>query len=330
MIRIIDATLSLLDDYNLTRERIYCFIDLMGGIGVKDLLISINTYYTLDGELPEGFHFYLEVDTSSYIHQMYPSEDENIRLFFTPKQKKAPKDIPTFHINDLEEPLRMDDSEQNGFSVLVGLDNLMLGGSQAGMDMFKKRFSLSKTILYPEDSFHCATAIAVQFLQEKGYAVVSSILGVGNKACTEQILMALHVLERYMVNRSFHNFSQIGQWMEEVTGKLISPMQPVMGRKIFYVESGVHVDGILKKPGNYEPYPPEEVGLNREVVLGKHSGKNSILYKMEQLRPDSLAVSHIDEILAEVKMVCRTSRKPLTDDDFIKIIEGYERNETTP
>lgn len=329
MIRIIDATLSQLDDYNLTREKIYSFIELMGGIGIRDLQLSINTYYTLDGELPDGYQYYLEVDTASYINQIYPSDDDRIRYFFTPKQKNREREIPSYHINDLEEPIRIEESHLKELMYVVGLDNLILGGCNAGMEILKKRFLPERMILCPEDTFHCATAIAVQFLQTKGYGVVSTMLGIGNKASTEQILMALHVIERYMINRNFSNFAALRDWLESALCDTISSMKPVLGTRIFYVESGVHVDGILKKSTNYEPYAPELVGLKREVILGKHSGKNSVLYKMEALRPDSTAKEHLDEILSDVKMKCRNRRTALSDEEFIKMIEGYERNETT-
>lgn len=327
MIRIIDATLSLLDDYNLTREKIYCFIELMGGIGIRDLQVSLNTYYTVDGELPSGITYYLEVDTASYMNKSFPDEDENIKYYFVPKQKNKEKEVSTYHINDLEEPFRVENNSNNALMKIIGLDNLLLGGCNAGIEALKKKFGVQHVILCPEDTYHCATAIAILFLKNKGSMVVSSMLGVGNKAATEQILMALHVLERFMVNQKFKNFIKIRNWMEEVLEEKISPMAPVVGRRIFYVESGVHVDGILKKPTNYEPYEPELVGLNREVVIGKHSGKNSISYKLEQLMPESLTKVCIDSILEEVKRRSRRSGQTIPDEEFIKLIEGYERNE---
>lgn len=72
MIRIIDATLCMLDDYNLTREQIYCFLKLMKEIGINNVQISLAIYNSLDGKLPEGIHYFLEVDTASYINEEYP------------------------------------------------------------------------------------------------------------------------------------------------------------------------------------------------------------------------------------------------------------------
>ncbi|MFT3985296.1 MAG: hypothetical protein QM697_15420 [Lachnospiraceae bacterium] len=327
MIRIIDATLSLLDSYDLNKKAIFAFIELMGEIGIKSLQISINTYYTMEGELPEGFQYYLEVDTASYMNCIYPSHDKEDMYFFVPKEPCGKREIATYHINGMEDPFKRGNVEKNALRKVVGLDNLILGGAAAGILALKKEYDLSRLFLCPEDTYHCATAIALLFLQNKGYAVISSMLGIENKAATEQILLALHVLERYMVNKSFKGMVKIRDWLEKNLKIDISPMAPILGRRIFCVESGIHVDGILKKPTNYEPYAPELVGLSREIVLGKHSGRNSVSYKMNELQPGIKPGECCEIILEEVKYKSRTSGKRVTDDEFMEIVERVGRHE---
>ena len=48
------------------------------------------------------------------------------------------------------------------------------------------------------------------------------------------------------------------------------------------MESGIHVDGIMKNPANYEAYEPEMVGKETKIVIGKHSGTNSIKIKCRE------------------------------------------------
>ncbi len=327
MIKIIDATLSMLDDLDIEKEQVIYFIQLLGELGIKDVQISIKVYHMLEGDLPEGFRYYLLVDTASFVNQNYPKDGTLIHYFFTPKQKISPNDIATFHMNSLEEPERLHQSLKGEYVKVIGLDQMLLQGCQAGMDALKKRFPFQSLILEPENTYSCATAIAVLFIQNKGYAIVSSILGVGNKAATEQVLMALHIMERYMVSRKFQVFTEIRKWMETYAKQKISPIAPVFGEKIFCVESGVHVDGILKKPTNYEPYPPEEVGLSRQITLGKHSGKNSVLYKIDCLRPGCLlARAHADEILEEVKRISKQTGQAITDEEFVNIVERFDES----
>jgi homocitrate synthase NifV len=325
MIKIIDSTLSVLDDACIEKEQMIYFIKLLGEIGIKDIQLSIQAYLTLEGKLPEGFRYYLLVDTASFVNQEYPKGDAQIERYFTPKKKINEKDIVTYHINNLEEPERLHHTEKDEYVKVIGLDQMLLQGCKEGMDALRKKFSFRNLILEPENTFSCATAIALMFLQNKGYAVVTSMKGIGNKAATEQVLMALHVMERYMVSKSFQVFIEIRKWMETNAKQSTSPIAPVFGEKIFCVESGIHVDGILKKPTNYEPYPPEEVGLSREIVLGKHSGKNSVLYKIDSLRPGSERVKeHAEEILEEVKSISKQIGQAITDREFLRIIERFD------
>jgi homocitrate synthase NifV len=48
----------------------------------------------------------------------------------------------------------------------------------------------------------------------------------------------------------------------------------VVGKDIFTCESGIHIDGIIKNPSNYEPFDPAEVSLQRKFLIGKKAGKN--------------------------------------------------------
>jgi homocitrate synthase NifV len=322
LIRIIDATLCILDINQLTKEQIYQFVTLMEQIGIRNLQISVEVYQKLEGKLPAQMTYYLELDTLSYLNKEYP-DDKIITYYFTPKQKKEPREIEAYQINDLEEPVRNLPSAKDGLLKITGLDKLLLGGCSEGLEVLNKRFGLKRLILCPEDTFHCATAIATLFLQHNGYAVVSTLRGIGNKAATEQILMALHVIERYMVNQNFKAFSLLRCWLEEVQEEPISPMAPVFGTRIFYVESGIHVDGILKKAANYEPYPAELVGLEREVILGKHSGKSSIAFLLNRLHMESIAQNHTEDLLWMIKEKSKLSGTSITEEEFIEMAGRY-------
>jgi len=56
-----------------------------------------------------------------------------------------------------------------------------------------------------------------------------------------------------------------------------------VGDNAFAHESGIHVHGVLKFPGTYEPLSPELVGHHRRVVLGKHAGTKSVRSQLEEL-----------------------------------------------
>jgi homocitrate synthase NifV len=50
----------------------------------------------------------------------------------------------------------------------------------------------------------------------------------------------------------------------------------VVGAGVFTHEAGIHVDGLLKHPDNYQGFDPREVGQTHRIVLGKHSGPRAV------------------------------------------------------
>ena len=56
----------------------------------------------------------------------------------------------------------------------------------------------------------------------------------------------------------------------------------VIGTNMFAHESGIHADGVIKNPKTYEVFSPDEVGLVRQIVVGKHSGARRIELKFDE------------------------------------------------
>jgi len=50
----------------------------------------------------------------------------------------------------------------------------------------------------------------------------------------------------------------------------------VVGAGAFTHEAGIHVDGLLKHPDNYQGFDPRDVGQAHHIVLGKHSGPRAV------------------------------------------------------
>jgi homocitrate synthase NifV len=59
-------------------------------------------------------------------------------------------------------------------------------------------------------------------------------------------------------------------------GRNIPGWKPIVGENCFAHEAGIHTDGVIKYLSNYEPYSPEETGVKRKIVIGKHSGRHTL------------------------------------------------------
>jgi homocitrate synthase NifV len=108
---------------------------------------------------------------------------------------------------------------------------------------------------------------------------------------------------------------------DKITGKKTKKNKPVIGRQIFNVESGVHVDGILKQPECYEPFPPEAVGQKRKIVLGKQSGTASVKAKLSELNLDC-AEDQVPQILEKIKSKAMEKNGEVTNTEFAEIVKG--------
>ena len=52
----------------------------------------------------------------------------------------------------------------------------------------------------------------------------------------------------------------------------------IFGDNAFATEAGIHQDGILKKPANYEFINPFRFNRKRSLLVGRHSGRAIIRY----------------------------------------------------
>ena len=103
--------------------------------------------------------------------------------------------------------------------------------------------------------------------------------------------------------------------------------QPGVGDNAFAHASGIHADGVLKDPQNYELYSytelgrgePEFVETGREICAGEYggiSGFRHIMGKMEVSFADS---SEADKILELVRYANVLAQRPLVEDELLFI-----------
>ena len=58
--------------------------------------------------------------------------------------------------------------------------------------------------------------------------------------------------------------------------------QPIVGSNTFAHESGIHVDGVLKNQNcRFQP----GVGLQRQIIIGKHSGSKAVKINLNTVSP---------------------------------------------
>ncbi|HYS42880.1 MAG TPA: homoaconitate hydratase, partial [Geobacteraceae bacterium] len=100
--------------------------------------------------------------------------------------------------------------------------------------------------------------------------------------------------------------------------------KPVVGERVLSHESGLHADGVIKSPANYEGFDPADVGLKRYFVLGKHSGTSGVV---ERYRGMGIAVSRKEAVslLEQVRAIAQRVKRPLNEKELVRLHRAWGR-----
>jgi len=103
--------------------------------------------------------------------------------------------------------------------------------------------------------------------------------------------------------------------------------QPGVGANAFAHSSGIHADGVLKDPENYELYGFEELGrgdpvmveTGREIIAGQYSGISGFSHLMGRMEVQFSSREEAAEILELVRYANVEAQKPLVEDELLFI-----------
>jgi homocitrate synthase NifV len=96
-----------------------------------------------------------------------------------------------------------------------------------------------------------------------------------------------------------------------------------VGDNCFAHEAGIHTDGVMKFLSNYEPYSPEEVGMERKIIIGKHSGRSTIKQVLAS-RGVSVDDESASAILDIVRKTSVSLKRSLSENELIYIYQDWK------
>jgi homocitrate synthase NifV len=154
---------------------------------------------------------------------------------------------------------------------------------------------------FPEVSFgiHChddyglATANSLAALEAGAVYFSGTVNSIGERAgnaSLEEVIVACQNLLHLSTDVDSRQLLRLCQVVEEISGMVIPPIKAICGSNTFKCESGLHSRALLRQKGSYEPFAPEQVGQERSLSLGKHSGMEHLdylLHNMEISLPDT-------------------------------------------
>ena len=121
--------------------------------------------------------------------------------------------------------------------------------------------------------------------------------------------------------------SKIAEFASYAFGVPIPVNQPGVGANAFAHASGIHADGVLKDPENYELYSFKELGrgkprfveTGREITAGEYSGTSGFGHIMGKMEVSFANKEEANEILELVRYANVEAQKPLVEDELLFI-----------
>ncbi len=168
------------------------------------------------------------------------------------------------------------------------------------------------------------TIAAVQAGVEYPTLTVNSLGDSSGNPAMEEVIMAVEKLLHIPTGIDTTKLYELCKLVEERSGVYISPQKPICGYNAYRHESEVHVSGVLAHTAAYEPILPEEVGREREFVLGKHSGPTNVKNLLETSDME-LTEEQISEVLDTIEEEIELNRDKKIS-QFLHQRDDYESN----
>lgn len=134
--------------------------------------------------------------------------------------------------------------------------------------------------MHAHDDLGLATANTLSAIRAGASHVNTTVMGLGERAgnaALEEIALALKTLHGNEAGLRLTRLPILAECVARAARRPVAHQQPGVGAGVFRHESGIHVDGLLKDPANYQVIDPAWLGRVHEWQLGKHSGSSAIV-----------------------------------------------------
>jgi Isopropylmalate/homocitrate/citramalate synthases len=306
MLSITDATLSSVNPSNVQKGLIEKYYDSLLALGIKFVEISpavlpcLGAKHDLDRIITRK-DFFLS-------HKERKIAEITANTFFA-NHGKIPE--PYLHYDGLR---------------ILGDESLLLTDYFYSFAEIRESSPMPVTFC-TKNAGYASTALTVEWVLAGGDQIVCSFMGTGGYAPLEEVLLALQVNGYPLPEIDMTQLKSLGGLWKSLTKGTIPGKKPIVGDKIFEVESGIHINGIMKNHMNYEPFPPEDVGAKREFILGKSSGRSALIMKMKELKIME-NVNDLDWILHLVRQKSIYENRSVCDTELYSLIRNIKGADT--
>jgi homocitrate synthase NifV len=185
--------------------------------------------------------------------------------------------------------------------------------------------------IHTHNDFGLATANALAGIKAGALSVNTTVNGLGERAgnaALEEVVMAIKCIYGVDLGINTRQLLGLSKLVAHASGASVPPWKAIVGENTFAHESGIHAHGVLQNPLTYEAYSPEEVGWERRLVVGKHSGRHLVSNILEQhgifLNPEETQA-----VLDVVRQECTLKKRNLTTAELLNLVKEQRYSHAT-
>ena len=178
--------------------------------------------------------------------------------------------------------------------------------------------------MHTHNDFGMANANTFAGIKAGAKFLSTTVMGIGERSgntALEEIVMTCRHLLNIDAGIDPLKMRPLAEFVSVASGRPIAVSKPFLGSNCFAHEAGIHTDGIIKDHKNYEPYDPEEVGLKRSIVIGKHSGRNTLVSDLAK-RGVTLDEDTASLLLENVRIASISLKRSLTSDELFYLYDN--------
>lgn len=153
------------------------------------------------------------------------------------------------------------------------------------------------------DDFGLAVSNSLAAVRSGARQVHVCVNGLGERAgnaALEEVVLGLMAFYDVRTNVDARKIGYVSRTVSNLTGMPVPGNKAIVGSNAFAHESGIHVHGVLEDPSTYEAMGPELVGMQREIVVGKHTGVHSVKEKLAEYGV-ALSDENVAKVVQEIK-----------------------------
>ena len=179
--------------------------------------------------------------------------------------------------------------------------------------------------MHAHDDLGLATANSLAAALAGATHLNTTVNGLGERAGNaplEEVALGLKKLYGMATGIDLTNFTALSACVAAASGRPVPWQKSVVGEGVFTHEAGIHVDGLLKDPDNYQGFDPGEVGRSHKLVVGKHSGTHGVMAAYASM---GLTLSPVEAraLLPDIRAFAERAKRSPADQELLFLYQRF-------